>query len=76
MDEIKLYHLRSLRNTELFNCDWTQANDSPLTDAKKAEWATYREALRNFPNTVDLSDIEYDEDLRVIKNVPWPAKPT
>lgn len=76
MDELKLILIRNSRNLELLNCDWTQANDSPLTDAKKTEWATYRQALRDFPSTVNLSDVEYDEDLQVIKNVPWPSKPT
>jgi hypothetical protein len=75
MDEIKLIHIRNARNLELLNCDWTQGNDSPLSDSKKAEWATYRQLLRDFTSTVNLSVIEYDEDLEVIKNVIWPTKP-
>tara|TARA_R100000234_G_scaffold112573_1_gene86335 strand:- start:245 stop:463 length:219 start_codon:yes stop_codon:yes gene_type:complete len=49
---IELRHFRILRNRKLKNSDWTQANDSPLSDAKKAEWATYRQALRDLTKTV------------------------
>tara|TARA_Y100000401_G_C8304693_1_gene216192 strand:+ start:378 stop:599 length:222 start_codon:yes stop_codon:yes gene_type:complete len=67
--------LRMLRNAELTGCDWTQANDSPLSDSKKAEWATYRQKLRDFPSKVNFDDIIYDDNLHIIKNVPWPTKP-
>tara|TARA_Y100000114_G_scaffold153757_1_gene174415 strand:+ start:443 stop:661 length:219 start_codon:yes stop_codon:yes gene_type:complete len=49
---IELRHFRILRNRKLKDSDWTQANDSPLSDAKKAEWATYRQALRDLTKTV------------------------
>jgi len=49
---IELRHFRILRNRKLKNSDWTQANDSPLSDTKKAEWATYRQALRDLTKTV------------------------
>ena len=49
---IELKHLRGVRNRKLANCDWTQANDSPLSDEKKKEWATYRQALRDLPKTI------------------------
>ena len=49
---IALRHFRDLRNKKLKNSDWTQANDSPLSDTKKAEWATYRQALRDLTKTV------------------------
>ena len=39
------------RNNKLLASDWTQLSDSPLSDSKKAEWATYRQALRDIPNT-------------------------
>ena len=41
--------IRQIRNDLLIASDWTQVNDSPLTDAKKAEWVTYRQALRDLP---------------------------
>ena len=43
-------HFKRLRNAKLAQSDWTQANDSPLSDSKKAEWKTYRQALRDLPS--------------------------
>ena len=48
--------LRLKRDALLTESDWTQVNDSPLTDAKKAEWATYRQALRDLPSQYTDSD--------------------
>tara|TARA_R100001509_G_scaffold154401_1_gene116013 strand:+ start:1825 stop:2043 length:219 start_codon:yes stop_codon:yes gene_type:complete len=45
-------HFRQIRNVKLARCDWTQAPDSPLSDEKKKEWATYRQALRDLTKTV------------------------
>ena len=57
--------LRGERNALLAATDWTQAVDAPLTDAKKAEWAAYRSALRSMPdNTTDPA------------NPTWPSKPS
>tara|TARA_B110000285_G_scaffold46815_1_gene52660 strand:- start:4078 stop:4491 length:414 start_codon:yes stop_codon:yes gene_type:complete len=42
-----LADIRKIRNNRLQKSDWTQAIDSPLSDSKKAEWATYRQALRD-----------------------------
>jgi hypothetical protein len=45
-----IYHMgkmRAHRNKLLSASDWTQASDSPLPDAKKAEWALYRQQLRD-----------------------------
>ena len=49
--------LRLHRDTHLAQCDWTQYSDSPLTDTKKAEWATYRQKLRDLPSTATLGMI-------------------
>ena len=43
-------NIRNTRNQLLNACDWTQAVD--CTIAKKTEWATYRQALRDLPSTV------------------------
>ena len=55
--------VRERRQNLLTGSDWTQAADSPLSDSKKAEWATYRQTLRNIPAThdgeTDLSKIVY-----------------
>lgn len=41
--------LRAERNARLTACDWTQVADAPLTTEKKAEWAAYRQDLRDLP---------------------------
>lgn len=52
--------IREQRDRLLTACDWTQGPDSQLSAAKKAEWATYRQALRDitsqttFPATVEF----------------------
>ena len=40
---------RMERDIRLERSDWTQFTDSPLADSKKAEWKTYRQALRDMP---------------------------
>jgi hypothetical protein len=55
--------LRATRNALLLACDWTQIVD--CTIPKKAEWATYRQTLRDFPSTVS--------DARA--TITWPDAP-
>ena len=55
------------RDMRLMQSDWTQIPDSPLTTAKRAEWATYRQALRDIPE--DYSSATSLDD------VVWPTKP-
>jgi hypothetical protein len=43
-------NIRGTRNQLLNACDWTQAVD--CTIAKKTEWATYRQALRDLPSGI------------------------
>ena len=45
--------LREKRNRLLQDSDWTQYADSPLSDKQKAEWKTYRQALRDLPKNYD-----------------------
>jgi hypothetical protein len=40
--------MRSLRNSLLRDCDWTQLADAPVD---REAWAAYRQALRDFPAT-------------------------
>lgn len=49
--ENDLNDLRNERNILLAQSDWTQSPDSPLSDSKKTEWATYRQQLRDFPSS-------------------------
>tara|TARA_Y100000004_G_C8665439_1_gene307007 strand:- start:26 stop:259 length:234 start_codon:yes stop_codon:yes gene_type:complete len=55
-DIMKQTFMRNKRNALLAQSDWTQMADSPLSDSKKQEWATYRQALRDFPSDWVPSD--------------------
>lgn len=64
--------LRMIRNHLLFNSDWTQIPDSPLTSTKKAEWQVYRQALRDLTNNiVDPKPLVLD-----LTNSSWPIPPS
>lgn len=43
-------NIRATRNQLLKDCDWTQIADCTITN--KAAWTTYRQALRDLPNTI------------------------
>tara|TARA_A100001011_G_C14001911_1_gene711769 strand:- start:49 stop:429 length:381 start_codon:yes stop_codon:yes gene_type:complete len=58
---------RSIRERAFFRSDWTQGIDSPLSDSKKVEWATYRQALRDITSHSNWPNLE-DED--------WPTEPS
>tara|TARA_R110002126_G_scaffold275514_1_gene420878 strand:+ start:531 stop:980 length:450 start_codon:yes stop_codon:yes gene_type:complete len=70
---VSLAILRKQRNQLLVDTDWTQSTDNGLTDSKKAEWVTYRQALRDLPSsaTPTLSD-----DGLSISNVTFPTQPS
>lgn len=51
-------NLRSERNEMLMRSDWTQLPNSGLSEAKRTEWETYRQALRDLPETM-TEDLEY-----------------
>ena len=53
---------RETRNELLAASDWTQANDSPLTDEAKTSWATYRQALRDLPASEDWPNVTFPEE--------------
>ncbi len=60
-------YIRDLRGKLLKASDWTQAADSPLSDSKKTEWQTYRQALRDMPASAD--------SYSTIDDISWPSKP-
>ncbi len=70
-----MYYLRCERDMKLQECDWTQASDSALSDSKKVEWATYRQALRDMMATA--SPEEDLNELNCLKksSITWPTKP-
>ena len=53
--------VRSIRDSLLSRSDWTQLPDSPLIEAKRVEWATYRQELRDITETYaeNLLDTEF-----------------
>lgn len=59
--------LRRQRQNLLVASDWTQAADSPLSDTKKAEWQTYRQALRDLPTSAG--------SWTTIEDIVWPSRP-
>ena len=74
--EYKMQELKLERNRMLADCDWTQANDSPLSDAKKKEWATYRQALRDITKTVDIDKVTLRGAEINVSSVTFPTKPS
>ena len=46
-------NIRYIRNHLLTESDWTQLNDSPLSEDKLAAWSTYRQALRDLTDNID-----------------------
>ena len=59
--------IRERRKLLLAACDWTQTADSPLSVEKKAEWAAYRQALRDLPDE--------QGGVNSIDDVAWPTPP-
>ena len=60
--------IRKKRDKLLANSDWTQGGDSPLTSAKKTEWATYRTKLRDVPKD--------QKDKTTLASITWPSEPS
>jgi len=48
-EEARIEEMRRSRNDLLKDSDWTQLPDVPLSVQEKAEWAVYRQALRDVP---------------------------
>ena len=65
----------TIRDQKLKDSDWTGFADSPLSDEKKAEWATYRQALRDLPESASPKHGNIESD-GYVTNVTWPTKPT
>jgi len=48
--------MRRQRDNLLSLSDWTQLPDNGLSDRDRQVWATYRQALRDFPATWEPSE--------------------
>ena len=57
---------RKTRNDLLADSDWTQMNDSPLTNEQKTAWATYRQELRDISDLAAWPNLGDDD---------WPVAP-
>ena len=61
--------VRDRRNKLLQVSDWTQMPDSPLSESKKTEWATYRQQLR------DMMSSYTDNEDNTVDNTTFPTAP-
>jgi len=57
---------RVARNKLLDDSDWTQINDSPLSNEVKTAWATYRQELRGISDLDEWPNLSDDD---------WPVAP-
>ena len=57
--------MRAERDKRLSACDWTQGNDSPLSVQAKADWADFRQSLRDIPAETESPE-----------SVIWPTEPS
>ena len=62
--DLNLNMVRAQRNSSLRGSDWTQIADATLGDHTIEEWATYRQALRDVPQTYSR-----------VSEVVWPTPP-
>lgn len=53
--------IRAMRDQKLQESDWTQLPDVPFTAEQRAEWATYRQALRDVTAQPDPFTITWPE---------------
>jgi len=58
----KWNHIRLLRIGILEQTDWTQLADAPITNEKRAEWATYRQSLRDITTQPNPFAITWPSD--------------
>jgi hypothetical protein len=56
--ERAMAELREQRNRLLADSDFSQLPDAPVN---KAEWATYRQSLRDLPSTGDINNPVYPD---------------
>jgi hypothetical protein len=62
--------VRRLRTEKLFNSDYTQMADTPVSESKKEQWKVYRQALRDITTQPDPFNIVFptspkNEDLNI-----------
>lgn len=65
--DMAMEDLRTKRNKDLQDSDWTQLPDNTLTSEQRNAWMQFRTELRNITN--GLTTVEQ------VKNVDYPDKP-
>jgi len=58
---------RSRRDEALQRTDWTQANDSPLSESDQLKYRTYRQALRDLTTHENWPELQ-EEDWPTLEN--------
>ena len=72
-----LQEVKNYRNAQLSWSDWTRLDDVTLTSDKKAEWQTYRQALRDLPATIAADANLTAKALADNRShSSWPTKPS
>ena len=74
LDAVAPWLLRKKRDQLLVESDIKVLPDSPMTDSKRNEWKTYRQALRDLPatSTPKLNNQEQLDE----SSVTWPTPPS
>ena len=65
---------RQMRNQKLLESDWTRIDDCGISTSKKAEWATYRQELRDITKTV--TPVFLTRGIIDESKFSWPTKPS
>ena len=65
-----LVGIKEQRNRMLLESDWTANPQITMSEEKKAEWALYRQSLRDFPSTITIDFLKSGADLS------WPVPPS
>ena len=68
LTEDRRNQMLSKRQNLLSMSDRYMLDDYPLTDAKRTEWRTYRQALRDLPDNATDAQI-------LGGTIPWPTRP-
>lgn len=76
--EALLVTLRARRDALLWQSDWTQVPDVPLTAEQREAWAAYRQSLRAFPALAAellTQALATSPDVPDLDALPWPVQP-
>ena len=72
-----LQEVKDYRNAQLVWSDWTRLDDITIAADKKAEWATYRQALRDLPATIAAdANLTAKALADNHSHSSWPTKPS